>query len=317
VSQTRAGGGVLAVFPGALGDFVCFLPAIEVLRARYGNRVALLCAGPLVDLARLAGVREVHAIEGREASWLFAATPPPQADRFYGRFEAIECFTGFGVPEVQRNVERWSAGRVHRFRPVERVHFAAHCLRAIGVAAKTPPEVELALDPGEARPLAGLPLNRAPRLVVHPGSGGLAKRWSRIGFRAVLERWRSEVGNADVVLGPAECSEIETWTIAGVRPLVPANVLDLARWLRRADVYSATIPARRTSRRPSGGVGSRCSVPRTTRSGGRSAHAFGCAVPYPGAVSTTCRHRVRSIRWSADFGNRRPGAHLDFKWARP
>jgi heptosyltransferase III len=237
VSQTRAGGGALAVFPGALGDFVCFLPAIEVLRARYGNRVALLCAGPLVDLARLAGVREVHAIEGREASWLFATTPPPQADRFYGRFEAIECFTGFGVPEVQRNVERWSAGRVHRFRPVERVHFAVHCLRAIGVAAETPPEVELALDPGEARPLAGLPLNRAPRLVVHPGSGGLAKRWSRIGFRAVLERWRSEVGNADVVLGPAECSEIATWTIAGVRPVVPANVLDLARWLRRADVY--------------------------------------------------------------------------------
>jgi heptosyltransferase III len=237
VSQTRTGGGVLAVFPGALGDFVCFLPAIEVLRARYGNRVALLCAGPLVDLARLAGVREVHAIEGREASWLFAATPPPQADRFYGRFESIECFTGFGVPEVRRNVERWSAGRVHRFRPVERVHFAVHCLRAIGVAAETPPEVELALDPGEARPLAGLPLNRAPRLVVHPGSGGLAKRWSRIGFRAVLERWRSEVGNADVVLGPAECSEVATWTIAGVRPFVPANVLDLARWLRRADVY--------------------------------------------------------------------------------
>jgi heptosyltransferase III len=237
VSQTRADGGVLAVFPGALGDFVCFLPTIEALRARHANRVALLCARPLADLARLAGVGEVHAIEGPEASWLFAAAPPPEADAFYRRFEAIECFTGFGVPEVERNLERWSAGRVHRFRPVERLHFAVHCLRAIGVAAEAPPVVELALGCGAGAPSAGLPLNRAARLVVHPGSGGLAKRWSRIGFRAVLERWRSEVGSVDVVLGPAESAEVTRWTDGSAPPLVPATVLELSRLLHRADAY--------------------------------------------------------------------------------
>lgn len=237
MSQIRADGGALVVFPGALGDFVCFLPALEALRERHRNRVAILCAAWLGDLARLAGVAEVHAIEGREASWLFAASPPPEADAFYRRFSAIECFTGFGVAEVERNLARWGSGRVHRFRPIERLHFTLHCLRSIGLEAESPPRADLPVV-CDAEAFAAEPvLNRAAHLVVHPGSGGLAKRWSRIGFRAVLEAWRREIGDVEVLLGPAEAAEASTWAIEGVSPIIPANVVELARRLRRTGLY--------------------------------------------------------------------------------
>lgn len=237
MSQIRADGGVLVVFPGALGDLVCFLPVLEALREHHRNRVAILCAAWLGDLARLAGAAEVHSIEGREASWLFSASPPPEADAFYRRFSTIECFTGFGVAEVERNVARWAAGRVHRFRPTDRLHFTLHCLRSIGVEAEAPPPALLPVDRDLEASGAEPGLNRAAHLVVHPGSGGLAKRWSKIGFRAVLEAWRREIGGIEVLLGPAEAAEAPAWTIEGVSPIVPANVVELARRLRRAGLY--------------------------------------------------------------------------------
>jgi ADP-heptose:LPS heptosyltransferase len=56
-------------------------------------------------------------------------------------------------------------------------------------------------------------------LLVHPGAGSPAKRWSEEGFRDVADAWVAGGGEAAVLLGPAEDDEIARWR-SGVHPVV-------------------------------------------------------------------------------------------------
>lgn len=232
----------LVIFPGALGDLVCFLPALGAIAARFGARPALIAKAALGPLARAAGVADPLPIEGREAAWLFSARPPREADDFFRAFVAIECFTGAGDTEVEANVRRWQGenGRVHPFRPAVARHLAAHFLGCVGAGAEPLPEVALAVPHAvrnRVRQKFGSLLNRRPLLVVHPGSGGVAKRWSREGFARLAESWMSERGGALVVLGPAESAEIAFWEARELPRVMAPDLVDLAGLLASCDAY--------------------------------------------------------------------------------
>ena len=230
----------LVVFPGALGDFICLLPALGALEARASRRPTLFCKGDLVPLANAAAVADAQPIEDRRTSWLFSAHPLEEADRFFGAFASIDSFTGAGVPEVMRNLSRWQGtnGRAHAFRPAKDMHLAVHFLRALdpGAQCDIPSEVHLSLD-ARACDQRFAPFAAArPLLVVHPGSGGRVKRWSRAGFVEVARRWRDRRGAVIVVLGPAERDEASYWQ----KDFVVAADVDLvtaASLLARCDAY--------------------------------------------------------------------------------
>jgi ADP-heptose:LPS heptosyltransferase len=230
----------LVVFPGALGDFICFLPALQSLRDASANRLVLACKSELRGLARLDGVADTIALEGREASWLFSSEPPPEADEFFARFSAIHSFTGAGAPDVERNLSRWAGkeGKASPFRGDDRTHAALHFLRCVGFADQTMPrtrlEIPLALRAG-ARARHGAAVNNRPLLLVHPGSGGDSKRWSRAGFRAVIGNWQRQHGAAAVLLGPAESGERNEWP--STPAIVPEDLVELAALLAEGDAY--------------------------------------------------------------------------------
>ena len=240
MSQTNLGNRTLVVFPGALGDFVCFLPALRRLREASGDRLTLACKSELRRLARLDGVAETIALEGREASWLFSSEPPLEANEFFGSFVAIHSFTGAGIPEVERNLARWvgNNGKTSPFRAGDRIHAALHFLRCVGFVGDKVPRIRLEIPltfRAEARARRAAAMNNRPLLLVHPGSGGDSKRWSRAGFRAVIANWQREHGGAAIVLGPAESGEVNDWTST------PAIMLDdpveLAAILAEGDAY--------------------------------------------------------------------------------
>ncbi len=234
-------GGALVIFPGALGDLVCAMPALREIARRHGGRVTVLCKGDLVPLVRAAEVGDAAPIEGREAAWLFAAKPPPEAETFFAAFAAVESFSGFAAPEVARNLSRWfgRAARVHPFRPATPVHLAAHYLGCIGASSTAAEIAAVDVSPGDDAVAAArtrLAAVSRPILAVHPGSGGRGKRWSRRGFAEVADRWRERGWGIVIVLGPAEAGESSLWKDAG-RVLEPAGVLDLAAVLGASDAY--------------------------------------------------------------------------------
>ena len=234
--------GPLVVFPGALGDFVCLVPALEETRARHSRPPTLLCKGDLAPLARVTGIAEAEPIEDRQASWLFSPAPPPEADTFFGGFASIESLTGKGVPEVERNLARWQGlrGRVHSFRPLEPMHLARHFLRCVAPEEDwlEVPEPRLSLPENVvARHAPSVASEGPPLLVVHPGSGGRAKRWSRTGFAEIARRSVGRGRGVVILLGPAEGAEAGEWRQPGVRVVVELDLVAVAALLAACDVY--------------------------------------------------------------------------------
>jgi heptosyltransferase III len=195
-----------------------------------------------VPLVTMAGLAVAEPIERREASWLFSAEPPPQAAAFYRGFSSIESFTGAGAVEVERNLARWSGGssRAHPFRPSKPIHLAEHFLRSIGVARAADESIDVRLElPAEVLAAASPSLDgrRRPLLLVHPGSGGYAKRWSRGGFVQLAERWRGGGGGVVVLLGDAEESEGDAWRSTGLEVLSGIDLVAVAALLGVVDTY--------------------------------------------------------------------------------
>jgi ADP-heptose:LPS heptosyltransferase len=239
--RREPGSGVLVVFPGALGDLICLVPTLRELDRRHDALPSLLCKGDLVPLITMARLAMAEPIERRETSWLFSVQPPQEAAAYFGAFSSIESFTGAGVAEVERNLRRWARGtaRVHPFRPSERIHLAEHFLRAIGLEHPVD-ETEARIEvPAELRAGASRRWRdrRLPLLLMHPGSGGDAKRWSREGFRRVAERWLVRGGGLIVLLGAAEESEVGAWGAQGFEVAAGLDVMEVAALLSIADLY--------------------------------------------------------------------------------
>ncbi len=229
----------LAIFPGALGDFVCFLPA---LRALARGRAVELCAR--AEYGALAPA-EVHAqsIERRELARLFVADADlREAAECFDKFEIVYSWSGAGDAVFRANFARAAGakGRLFPFRPAaSRRHITDYYLDCVGAPQGARPAVALrpeavAWARGWLR-AEGLEGERL--LAVAPGSGAREKNWPREYFREVSEWWRRSCsGQVAVVLGPAEEDEYAFWRAhaAVARGLSLAR---LAALLSLADVY--------------------------------------------------------------------------------
>src|SRR6266849_10085366 len=88
---------VLVIFPGALGDFVCVIPAIEALAMRHRGCAIELMAR--TELARLAvgrtAVARGHSIDARHVSALFSESDsanPGTRSEFFAGYERVYSF---------------------------------------------------------------------------------------------------------------------------------------------------------------------------------------------------------------------------------
>jgi ADP-heptose:LPS heptosyltransferase len=238
----RGAGKALAIFPGALGDFVCFLPALhEIAR---GRNVDLLARSEYADL--LPPEIDAMSIERRAIARLFVAgAAPGAAEEFFRPYDAIYSWSGSADATFRANFARAAGakGRLFPFRPaISTAHISDYYLACVGAAPGTRPKIALrpaALERArEWLSLHGFGVNSSCRtLLVAPGSGAKEKNWPREFFRAVIESWeRSGSGKAAVILGPAEDDEIPFWS--QVAPVARnLDLAELAALLSLADVY--------------------------------------------------------------------------------
>jgi ADP-heptose:LPS heptosyltransferase len=240
VTRTR-----LVLFPGALGDFICFLPTLHGLRGQCADEeLAVIVQASLLPLAIRPGLADRGvALESAWVARLFTpgaglALPMPGVS-----VGDVYSWFGSGDSVVRENLGKLAEGRVH-CAPFGRKsgheeHVARHFLKSarlpVGLAA-TGAYIPLTAEENERaegfwcrKDLAGRGV-----LVVHRGAGSRLKRWTPRGYEAVTRWWRARGGAVLEVAGPAEPDE----------PFTPGHVLvrgmalgDVAALLARADLF--------------------------------------------------------------------------------
>ncbi|MBI1788500.1 MAG: glycosyltransferase family 9 protein [Acidobacteria bacterium] len=197
----------LLIRPGAVGDFLVSLPAMERLRGAYTE---VWTASPNVPLARFADAAFSIASTGLD---LLEFAPPERLIERLRGFDRIVSWYGSARTEFREAVARW--GLPFEFLaalPDGRSHAVDFYLAQVGAEPGAAPRIEC-------------PAAREDFAVIHPFASRPAKRWPLERFREVARRLPMPVRWC---AGPEE--ELED----AVR--IP-DLYDLACWLARARVY--------------------------------------------------------------------------------
>jgi len=235
---------VLVIFPGALGDFICFLPALRTLGE--DACVDLLARTEFADLAPPA-IR-VFSLERYEIRRLFVAGAQDEEGvrNFFASYAAVYSWMGSQASEFVRQLESVSQGRarIFPFRPKDqKMHqrdYYPACLAtpnrkpSLPAITPRPHAVQWCEQFWRRNSLAGKAV-----LTLAPGSGAAEKNWPIHFFRAVAEWWRRATQGAAVVLtGPVEEARGGFDTLSDCcKRARDLNLAQVAALLARSDLY--------------------------------------------------------------------------------
>lgn len=235
---------ILVLFPGALGDFICFLPALDALAS--DGEVDLLARTEYADLVP-PGIRS-RSLERYEVSRLFVAGAEQEErlKRFFGSYSSVCSWMGSGQRDFVSRLEMLCGGklRIFPFRPADsRVPVVDYFLSCVGVTRPKdfppciPVRAEASAWSEEFWRRCGLQGRKV--LVFAPGSGAREKNWPFEFYLEVAAWWKKKfTGESIVVLGPVEeergqsARDWEHMRVAGGLELAK-----LAALIRRCDLY--------------------------------------------------------------------------------
>lgn len=200
----------LVLFPGALGDFICFIPALETMRR--SQEVDLLARSEYAGL--LAPHLRFRSIECYPISRLFCgdAADEEPLRHFFAPYGYVYSWMGSKEPGFVSALRRVFAGelRCFPFRPQARIHAVDYYLACVGghYAFESMRRI-LCLSP-EVQKWArtffahhGLAERKV--MVLAPGSGARQKNWPAVRHKELVKWWERQArGVVVTVLGPAE-----------------------------------------------------------------------------------------------------------------
>ena len=235
----------LVIFPGALGDFLCFLPALECLSQN--KEVDLLAHSEFGDL--VPSTVKVGSLERYEIRRLFVsgAGREKRLRDFFDSYSSIFSWSGAGQSTFVQELRRVSQGRarVFPFQPEvqSQQHQSEYYLACIAEQSCNGGKVQIPLKPEavawserywQQHSLVGKPV-----LLVAPGSGSREKNWPEAFFLAVAGWWRRQTrGSVIIVLGPAEEERGDCTALCeGAVVARNLNLAELAALLERSDLY--------------------------------------------------------------------------------
>jgi hypothetical protein len=234
---------ICAIFPGTLGDFICFLPALRALEQV--AKVDLYARSEFSEL--LSDEVTVRSLESPEIHALFqTGSAHNGALGAFQRYEAVYSWHGCRNPDVVRRLREITSDRARcfPFRPAEPCgHQADYYLGCVAEERVHSSAGGIQIDKGALRWVdafwAAHGLTRCPVLAMAPGSGALEKNWPAEFFADVVSWWRRATGGETLLLtGPVERErgglEALSQRCIGAGPLSLAQV---AAAVARTDIY--------------------------------------------------------------------------------
>jgi ADP-heptose:LPS heptosyltransferase len=234
---------VLAIFPGALGDFICFLPALAKLAS--DNALDLLARTEYADLAP--ATVQVRSLERSEISRLFVvgAEDDERLKSFFSAYRYVYSWMGSREPDFVKRLQALSQGqlRVFPFWPFRSaMHISDYYLSCVEAKCSRKIMPFIPLHPGAVywtrefwrqNELGGKRI-----LALAPGSGAKEKDWPVQFYRAVAEWWETKLGGEVlVVLGPAEEDRKEDRAWGHARVMRGLDLGELAALLAQCHLY--------------------------------------------------------------------------------
>ena len=198
------------LFPGALGDFVCLLPALHAL-AR-DTQVEVFAKTEFADIVprRI----PVHALERYEISRLFVAggALERRVRDFFSPYRCVYSWMGGREPVFAGELGAAVPGavRLFAFRGADAaMHQADYYLSCLGISRSDCDALVIPLRPQALKWSQEFweryGLTKKAVLVMAPGSGAREKNWPAAYFAAVARWWRQRTrGEVIVLLGPVE-----------------------------------------------------------------------------------------------------------------
>jgi len=207
----------LVVRPGAIGDLIVSLPALECLRTDYFEVWTAAANVPLVRFAD-----RVRSIAATGLDLLGVTDPPPKLLEDLRSFDSIVSWYGANRPEF-RELTRSLALPFTFFRALPAESSGTHATDFYRAQVRS-----LATCDGAGIPRIPCLVRRENFAVIHPFSGSLRKNWPLENFRFMARE--------------LERSMPVYWCAGREDPLLPGAVqipdlYDLACWLARAAVY--------------------------------------------------------------------------------
>jgi hypothetical protein len=197
---------LLVLFPGALGDFICFRPTLLALRTRTRGRVAI-AAQPALSTLLAPGEFTHLSIDRSEMADLFATGPLSSATRnLLGGYARALSWTGYASPMFAERLASATGGRV-AVCPFQEMKPGEHAVDYYARCANVRP-ARTEFHPGPDAQDWAISFWKQHKLTdhtlaVHPGSGSTAKNW--LGMPRIAPWWRkARYAPVLALVGPAE-----------------------------------------------------------------------------------------------------------------
>lgn len=223
-------------FPGALGDFLCWLPTLAALRASTDAQLLVVARGAARELLAMADA-QVVSIDRAEIADLFhdRSALQPATRRLFAGVTRVLSWSGATEPVVAARLVDLCGSDVALF-PFRGMRGSEHAVdyyaRCAGVQPVRDIQPWLRLERAwAAEYVAQHHLEQRSWLLLHAGSGSAKKNWN--GFGALSAVWRQHDpavelrGAADEVNPPLDADA----TLTG------ASLSRVAALLQRAPLY--------------------------------------------------------------------------------
>jgi ADP-heptose:LPS heptosyltransferase len=238
---------ILVLFPGSLGDFLCFLPVLRFIHAANPeSTIEVVARGDGLLLAqRLPEVARTLSLESSTFAKLFSSSLflNTEEEQFFTAADELLSWFGHARLRISETLLQTGVKRVHSFAfftGQEDCHATAYYLRCVGENDLCCPSLILKTEEKQWLDVYWQRCGWGPDsrlLVLHPGSGGKKKRWVSEGFTQIVQWWKARKNSKVLILlGPAEEQEAEDWRLVG-QVESALSIEQAAAVLSRAEVY--------------------------------------------------------------------------------